>query len=94
MPLDADAEPVRIDSLDGLDDAIGGARDQPGPDLLDGLVMVAVDPNLTPAVELLDPRVGLQEDGMAMGTDGRISVRQGPRLILGQVQEQRAAARR
>ena len=48
MPLHADGEPVLIDCLDRLDDAVGrlGADAELGAGRLDGLVMAAVDASL------------------------------------------------
>src|SRR5262249_25037337 len=55
VPLDADAEPVGVGRLDGLDNAVGGEGGdaQAGAGLADRLVVSAVDADLAAAVDLV-----------------------------------------
>src|SRR5438874_1017965 len=58
VPLNGDAEPVRIDRFHCLDDAVGGdgGDAEARADLLDGLMVIAVDEQFRAAVDFFEPR--------------------------------------
>src|SRR5206468_1838973 len=66
VPLDADTEPVRIDRFDRLDNAIRGQRAdaQTRARLAHGLMVRTVDADFTPAVDLVEAGVWLQQHGV------------------------------
>ena len=81
-------------ALEGLDQPVGGQRRhaEVGGELADALVMVAVDPDLAGPVDVLEPGARLHDDGVAMGPALRVAVRDGLGHVLGQVEEEAAAA--
>src|SRR5262249_23170660 len=68
MPLDACDPPVRVFSFVGFDQSVGSKRRHAeiGRKLADSLVMIAVDPNLTRPINLLEPSARLHDDRVAM----------------------------
>ena len=89
MPLDADTEPILVDSLDCLDDAVRGQRAdaQFGPDLTHRLMMATVDSNFDAAVDLFEPRVGFEQHQMTMRPTSGVEVRHGAGQIFRQMEE-------
>ena len=85
MPLDADAKPVRILGLDGFDDSIGRRRGYPErySDLPYRLMVVAVDADLAIAIDVIEARAALEDNGVPMRTAASIAVGHGPRLVFG-----------
>ena len=60
-------------------------------ELADPLVVVAVDPDLARAVNLLEPGARLHDDGVAVRAPLRVAVRDALGHVLGQVEEDPAA---
>ena len=82
--------------LDRLNDAVRRRRRRASPARLAHRLMVgAVDADFAAAVNLVDARARLEQDGVAVrAAAGRVAVRHGPRQVLRQVQVQVAAAGR
>src|SRR4051794_18081302 len=93
MPLDADAEPIRLNGFYGFDDAVRGAGRHPQPraDRAHCLVMIAVDADFTATVDFLEAGIRFEQDRVAMRRARWVAMRHGARLIFWQVQKQRPA---
>src|SRR5207244_3457877 len=94
MPLNADAEPVRIGGFNRLDHSIRrlGAYAQLGAGLTHSLMMVAVHANLPAAVNLVESGACFHQHSMAMRPTGCVAVWQGSGQIFREMQEEAAAA--
>ena len=77
MPLNTDAEPVGVNRLDRLNDAVGcqSTRAELGSDLAHSLMMVAVHADFAAPVDFVNTRVRLQKNRVAVRTSGRVPVR-------------------
>ena len=94
MPLHAEAEPIFVDRLVGLDHAVGtGRRDlERRRDLVDAHVVLAVDANFTGTINRVDARAGNNFDDVPQRRLDRIAVMQRPLEVFGNVLMQRSAA--
>ena len=72
MPLDADAKPAWILRFDRLNDSIrrAGTDPQPRGHLPNRLMMAAVNAHLAATIDLLQPRLALEQERVAMGFAG------------------------
>ncbi len=89
VPLHAGDPPGLILSLEGLDQSIWrqGRDPENRRELTNALVMIAVDPDLARAVNVLEPAARLHHDGVPVGSPVRVTM--GDRLghILGEMNE-------
>ena len=95
MELGAEGEPVVHGALDGLDDAVGasGGDGKARRHVVDRHVVHAVDADFPLAVDPLHERAHLDLQGVAVVGVHRVEMRDRPRQVFGNVQEEGAALR-